>query len=116
MTMDRRYFCCSAILVQTLPSLSVASELQKQNPWEALFLPLGIVILFGLLAWYLLQKRNAAQNKIGPVQVLNVIPIGSRDRLLLVRFGESQLLLGATQSSITLLDKQVLPVENQQNE
>ena len=68
-----------------------------------LLLPLLLVLVTGALAWWLVKRRGSLTKGDGPVQLLQIVAVGPRERLLLVRVGERQLLCGATPAQITLL-------------
>lgn len=91
----------------TLLSFSACVAAQTEVP-EApsvidLLLPLVIVIVTGAVAWWLVRRRGSLLRSDGPLQLVQVMPIGPRERLLLVKIGERQWLCGATPSQISLL-------------
>lgn len=71
--------------------------------WMGLFgLTLLVLVVAALLVWYrkLLIKNGAAGDRI---QILHVKPLGTRDRILVVRIEDRILVLGQTPSHISLL-------------
>lgn len=75
------------------------------------FFVIGLILL---LAWLLKKSRlmpNLAQSQL---RVLSVLPLGTREKLLVVKVGDEQLVLGMTPSNISLLCKLETPL-NEQN-
>ncbi len=70
------------------------------------------LVLVLLLAWGVLKLLSRGMHGAGPgrgaaaaLRVERVLSLGARERLVLVRHGEVQLLLGVTAGSIRLLDR-----------
>ena len=64
------------------------------------FLVIGLILL---LAWLLKKSRLVhalAQNQL---RVISALPLGNREKLLVVKVGEQQVLLGMTPTNINLL-------------
>ena len=64
------------------------------------FLVIGLILA---LAWLLKKSRlvpSLAQNQL---RVISVLPLGNREKLLVVKVGEQQVLLGMTPTNINLL-------------
>ncbi len=71
------------------------------------------LLLVLLLAWAVLKLLSrsvhgaaAGRGAAAALRVERVLSLGARERLVLVRHGEVQLLLGVTAGSIRLLDRQ----------
>ena len=74
----------------------------------SLIVVVGVIVLLSYLVKKLnLQSRAGA----GAVRVLSVVPIGAKDKLLLVEVGDEQLLLGSSPGSVTKLHKLEAPIE-----
>ncbi len=74
----------------------------------SLMVVVGVIVLLSFMVKKLnLQSRTGA----GAVRVLSVVPIGAKDKLLLVEVGEEQLLLGSSPGSVTKLHKLEAPIE-----
>lgn len=76
---------------------------------------LGLLVVLALmfaLAWLAKRLRLApgAIGSPGTIQTLAVLPLGSRERLLLVQVGDEQLLLGVTSQKITCLHEMKTPI------
>lgn len=75
-------------------------------PTSVLFTLLALVLVL-VLAWLILRglsKMNITKSRNGRIEVLDSVPMGTRERLVLVRCDEQEYLLGVTASSITRLD------------
>ena len=67
------------------------------------------------LAWLFLRllKRATTMRSIDgrvPPQVVQAVPLGGRERLVVVRDGATEYVLGVTANSVSLIDKRVAPL------
>jgi flagellar biogenesis protein FliO len=69
---------------------------------------LALILLKSLKGFYNLQKRSS------PMKLLLTLPLGSRERLVVVTYRNSEYLVGITQGGMSLLDK--LPISDPENE
>lgn len=74
------------------------------------FLVIGLILG---LAWLLKRSRILPGVSQQSLRVLSVLPLGTKEKLLVVKVGEDQLLLGMTPTSITLLHKLDTPLPEQ---
>lgn len=74
------------------------------SAFGALWLPTLIVVALGLLAWWLVRSRGSLVQRDGPMRLVQIMPVGPRERLLLVELEGRRLLVGATGQQLTLLD------------
>lgn len=74
-------------------------------------LVIGFILL---LAWFMKKSRLVQPMAQGPLRVLSSLPLGTRERLLVVKVGEQQLLLGVTPGNIHLLCQLEQPLDEQQ--
>ncbi len=75
----------------------------------------GLVIGFILFLGWLLRKSRLIQPMTqGPMRVLSSLPLGTRERLLVVKVGEQQILLGTTPGRISFLCQLDKPIDEQQ--
>ncbi|SEG58230.1 flagellar biosynthetic protein FliO [Marinobacterium lutimaris] len=75
-------------------------------------LVLGLVAVIGLilaLAW-LVRRLNVLPGQRGDMQVVAVLPLGQREKAVLIQVGEQQMLLGVSSSQVSLLEKFDTPV------
>lgn len=71
------------------------------------------------LAWILIKALsilNKTNKRTGLVSVVDTVPIGNRERIILITYADKEYLIGATANNLTLLDeKEVHPHINEQN-
>jgi flagellar protein FliO/FliZ len=100
-------FC---LVVFTVPVLA-ASPAPDINIATTLASLVLVVILIVFLAWLLKRmKLPGTQGADGALKVLKQLPIGQRERIVLLQVGEEQLLVGVTQHNISLLTKLEQPL------
>lgn len=64
---------------------------------------LALLVVFGLLSMLAFVARrmtSRGQSNHNKLKILSSLPIGSKEKLLLVQCGEQELLLGVTQNNI----------------
>ena len=64
------------------------------------FLVIGLILL---LAWLLKKSRLVPAMAQNQLRVISALPLGNREKLLVVKVGEQQVLLGMTPTNINLL-------------
>ncbi|WP_041393938.1 flagellar biosynthetic protein FliO [Photobacterium profundum] len=95
-------FTAPALAATLAPDMNIATTL------ASLVL---VVILIIFLAWLLKRmKLSGMQGADGTLKVLKQLPIGQRERIVLLQVGEEQLLVGVTQHNISLLTKLEQPL------
>ncbi|UTV27020.1 flagellar biosynthetic protein FliO [Photobacterium atrarenae] len=68
-----------------------------------------VVILF--LAWLLKRmKLPGIQGSDSAMRILRQLPVGQRERIVLLQVGEEQMLVGITQQNISLISKLEQPL------
>ncbi len=70
-----------------------------------LLLPLGLVIVAMVAALWLLSRRRGLTNTSGPLKVEQMIHVGPRERVVLLRAGDEAFVVGVTASEITFLTR-----------
>lgn len=77
----------------------------------ALLIVVAVILALG---WLLRRLPGAAVRGHGPLRVVASLPVGVKERVLLVAAGERQLLIGVTAQQVTLLQAldTPLPVES----
>lgn len=70
----------------------------------------GIVVLILLVAWFARRFNGGSWLKASHIKIVSAMPLGARERLLLVQVGEQQLLLGITAQTISTLHALDKPV------
>ncbi len=74
------------------------------------FLVIGLILL---LAWLLKKSRLMPNQAQSQLRVLSVLSLGTREKLLVVKVGTEQLVLGMTPANISLLCKLDTPLNEQ---
>ena len=74
------------------------------------FLVIGLILL---LAWLLKKSRLMPNQAQSQLRVLSVLSLGTREKLLVVKVGSEQLVLGMTPANISLLCKLETPLDEQ---
>ena len=70
-----------------------------------------VLVCIALVAWLLKRSNSFHTAANGKMKVIAGLPLGTRERAVLVQVGEEQLLLGVTPQQINLLDKLDTPLE-----
>lgn len=100
---------------QPLRNSALTSSIQTDYVVQVL---LSLVLVVGaiVLLSFLLKKINLqARTGSGAVRILSVVPLGAKDRLLLVAVGEEQLLIGSSPGNVQklhTLDKPIDPTSS----
>jgi len=91
-------------MAQTASPLSVSSLAQLTLSL------LAIVALIVALSWALKRFKLAAPRGSGEISVLDELSVGPRDRIVLIRVGESQLLIGISAAGMVPLTPLAVPI------
>lgn len=74
------------------------------GPLLRMVLSLGAVLaLLGALAWLARKLRNAGHLKSGLIEVLSGVSLGAREKVVLLRVGQEQVLVGVSPSGMRAL-------------
>lgn len=101
-----------------LPMLAVAETAQREAPGvdagnllQTLFGLLLVLALIVAMAW--VMKRSQQWHGIGQQQfkIIAALPLGPREKAVLLQVGEQQLLLGVTPQNINLLTALEQPLD-----
>ncbi|MDO5288707.1 MAG: flagellar biosynthetic protein FliO [Pseudomonadota bacterium] len=92
------------------PSPAGAQGALDANLWSSLFVTILALAFVLALAWLflrLLKRATTLRSADGstPPQVVQAVPLGARERLIVVRDGDHEYVLGVTASSVSLIDK-----------
>lgn len=64
-------------------------------PLLRMLLSLGVVLaLVAALAWLARRLRGVANRRAGLIEIVSALPLGTREKVLLLRVGEEQILVG----------------------
>ncbi|KHA58781.1 flagellar biosynthesis protein FliO [Vibrio variabilis] len=93
----------------------LAATPSSQLDWATTFGSLLFVIVFILfLAWLLKRMRIPALVNQQGLSVVRQIPVGTRERIMIVQAGEEQFLVGVTAQSIQLISKLDKPISQEE--
>lgn len=92
----------STLLDQTSAVVPPIPDTQDQLLEVTLAL-IGIIVLIYGLAWFLKRGKNLVPSAGIPMKTLGVLPMGVKEKIILVEVGSKQILLGMTPHNITSL-------------
>ncbi len=101
--------CHLALILFFLPTGAYAAALSSTpfSGWEIFRLIAALILVllvFLALVWVFRRLQpGVAMGAASPLKIVASLPLGTRERLLLVELGKQQLLLGVTPAGITLL-------------
>jgi flagellar biogenesis protein FliO len=98
------------------PASAAAAGAADVKLWSSFLMTLLALAFVLALAWLVLRllKRvmiPRAVNGQAPVNVMQAVALGGRERLVIVRQGDHEYLLGVTAASVNLIDKRVIEAE-----
>lgn len=103
----------SSLALFSSSALAVAPG--SQLDWATTFGSLLFVIVFILfLAWLLKRMRLPSLVNQQGLNVVRQIPVGTRERIMIVQAGEEQFLVGVTPQSIQLISKLDKPLSQEE--
>jgi flagellar protein FliO/FliZ len=109
---------CSLIAFTLFPFVALASsEVGSSTTNLDLATTIGslifvLLLIFGL-AWMMKKMRvPGMMGSSGPLKVVKQMPIGPKERIMIIQVGEEQLVVGVTAHNINLLTKLETPLEN----
>lgn len=108
-------FLCLLLSLPVVGAEAVSSASERPDPFstaallQVLFGLLFVVALILVLAWF--ARRTMGVPAAGQhMRVIGGIPLGARERAVLVQVGQEQLLLGVAPGRVTLLCRFETPV------
>jgi flagellar protein FliO/FliZ len=63
----------------------------------------AVLVLLGALAWAVKKLRNAGHLQGGLIEVLSGVSLGARDKVVLLRVGQEQVLVGVSPAGMRAL-------------
>lgn len=97
------------IVLMPLPVLAAGA------PQLDLFTTLGslvfVVLLIFAFAWLLKRMRLPALGSQSGLSIIRQIPVGTKERIAIIKVGEEQFLVGITPQSINLISRLDTPIE-----
>ncbi|QIL84831.1 flagellar biosynthetic protein FliO [Vibrio sp. HDW18] len=103
----------ATLLVIPTPALAApSSQLDLATTLGSLLLVIGLILF---LAWLLKRMRVPVFGQSNGLSVVKQLPVGTKERVMIIQAGEQQYLIGVTSQSIQLLAQleQPLPQEAQ---
>lgn len=84
-----------------------AAVAEPALPWFELLAPLLLLALLAVITSWWLRRRGGLLRRQGPLRLVQVLPVGPREKLLLVQTGsdENYLLIGVTPTGISALGR-----------
>ncbi|EEY98640.1 flagellar biosynthesis protein FliO [Vibrio sp. RC586] len=93
----------AALILLPVPGLaSTSSQLDLATTFGSLLFVLALIFL---LAWLLKRMRVPAFGQQKGLSIVKQLPVGTRERVMIIQVGEEQYLIGVTTQSIQLLAK-----------
>lgn len=71
----------------------------------------GVIALIFFLSWLLKRLKLVPGASVENFRILSVLAVGQKEKIILVKAGEEQLLIGVTSQNISLLHKLETPLE-----
>jgi flagellar protein FliO/FliZ len=97
------------------PAVWAETATSNQFDWATTFGSLLFVVAFILfLAWLLKRMRVPAMINQSGLNIVRQIPVGTRERIMIVQAGEEQFLVGVTAQSIQLISKLDTPLTQEE--
>ncbi|MDA9557541.1 flagellar biosynthetic protein FliO [Vibrio sp.] len=99
----------SAWSSEEAPSFSSNPQFDVSSSLLSLFLVLGVIIG---LAWIVKKMKHSPFSHQSELCIVRQIPIGTKERIAVIKAGEEQFLVGITPQSIQLISKLDTPLES----
>lgn len=90
---------------------ALAADISSGQWLEAFAVLVGILALILALAWFLKRTRVGGSGFGQVIKILAVHPLGYKEKILVVRIGQEQLVLGVCPQRITFLCKLEQPLD-----
>lgn len=113
LTVSTRLAGVILLMWTTSPTLLASSPMPGGSS-DYLKLSLSLIFIVGLIlacAWLVRRMSGGAGFNHRHMKVLSILPLGSREKLMLVKAGDEYLLLGVTPHSINTLHRYDEPVD-----
>lgn len=107
-----RWSLLLTVLVSSFPTLA-ATESSQFNILTAFGSLIFVIALIFALAWLMKRMRIPALGRAKDFAVIRQIPLGARERLMVIKAGEEQFVVGMTPQSIQLISKLETPLKDE---
>ncbi|MBT8137863.1 MAG: flagellar biosynthetic protein FliO [Gammaproteobacteria bacterium] len=104
---------CQVLMVATLlsPSIATAAEsvlpagsFESAGSFISVIVSLaGVLALILLVGWFMNRLQRVRRGGSATLEVVDVLPVGPKEKILLIRAGEKQVLLGMAPGRISAL-------------
>lgn len=112
--MTNRKVLAIGVIFLSFPALAAgAPELDLLTTFGSLIVV--IAIIFGL-AWLLKKMRLPAMGNQKGLSIIRQIPVGTRERIAVIKVGDEQFLVGITPQAINLISRLDHPIDDEQME
>lgn len=98
------------------PTPEVGKHVMANTDVGSMILSLLMVLALIFVSALVLKRFKFAQQNTGQMQVLASLSLGVKERLVVVKIGEEQLVLGVTSEKITLIKSLEEPITSEQPE
>ncbi|MCW8328188.1 flagellar biosynthetic protein FliO [Photobacterium sp. SDRW27] len=99
------------LILATVSMPTFAAPAADMNIATTLAALVLVVVLILFLAWLLKRmKLPGLQGGDSSMKILRQLPLGQKERIVLLQVGEEQMLVGVTQQNISLLSKLEQPL------
>ncbi|WP_084419151.1 flagellar biosynthetic protein FliO [Photobacterium sp. J15] len=107
----------AAVVLATAGMPAWAAPADEMNIATTLAALILVVLLILFLAWLLKRmKLPGIQGADGSMKIIRQLPVGQRERIVLLQVGDEQLLVGVTQQNISLLSKLEQPLSMEETQ
>ncbi|MFY2508034.1 flagellar biosynthetic protein FliO [Vibrio pectenicida] len=108
-----RISCLTLLAIS--PAALAEGAASEQLDWVTTFGSLLFVVAFILfLAWLLKRMRVPSMINQGGLSIVRQLPVGTRERVVIVQAGEEQFLVGVTSQSVQLISKLDTPLNQEE--
>lgn len=108
--MHIRHTCIAMISFGAFPAYAAAPELSLLTTIGSLLLVLALILA---MAWLLKKMRLPVIGNQSGLSLIRQISVGTRERIVIVKVGDEQFLIGITPQSINLISRLDQPLNDE---
>lgn len=97
----------------TVAQTNNAAPLSSGSTWVSVFLSLLLVVGVILMIGAVMRRFNVTQSGTGQMQVIASMMVGARERILVIKVGDEQHMVGITPQNINHLSKIDSPISQE---
>ncbi|USD65983.1 flagellar biosynthetic protein FliO [Vibrio sp. SCSIO 43136] len=98
------------IATPTLAAAPATSQIDLATTFGSLVFVIAFIVF---LAWLLKRMRLPSMHGREGLQIIRQLPVGTKERLMIVEAGEEQFLVGVTSQNISMLAKLDKPLDTE---